>query len=355
MSAIRLASRQEPVPRELSTRDIEVLHAIVQTYVETGEPVPSRDIARRRKDNLSPATIRNIMADLSDAGYLAQPHTSAGRIPTDKAFRHYAQTLAAARMAALDASQLRDELVSHETLERQLDHGSHVLTELTRQVGIVAAIPASSQSLDQIELVQLADHRVLMVVVTQDRMVRNQVVRLDEPVTQDELYSIRNYVNRNFGGWALNDIRIELARRLASESAAYDRLMSRLQLLYNRGLLDVELTPHLSVEGASNLVGLDLHLTNERLRDLFRALEEKKRLIQLLDQFLEANPGQLTVQVGLADAHPSMRSLALIGIHVQMPGGLAAKMAVLGPMRMSYPRAIQAILQLGQAFQSLPQ
>jgi heat-inducible transcriptional repressor len=343
------------VRHELSIRDIEVLHAIVQTYVETGEPVPSRDIARRRKDHISAATIRNIMADLSDMGFLAQPHTSAGRIPTEKAFRHYAETLTAGRLASIDATQLRDELVSHESIEKRLEHGSHMLTALTRQVGIVAAIPVSSQSLDQIELVQLPDRRVLMVVVTQDGMVRNQVVKLDEPVTQDELYNIRNYVNHHFSGWVLTDIRFELARRLASESAAYDRLMQRLSLLYNRGLLDVEMTPHLSVEGASNLVGHDLHLTNERLRDLFRALEEKKRIIELLDQFLASNPGRLQVQVGLADAHPSMRSLALIGIHVQMPGGLVAKMAVLGPMRMSYPRAIAAILQLGQAFQSLPQ
>jgi heat-inducible transcriptional repressor len=340
---------------ELSPRHIEVLHAVVQAYTESGEPVPSRDIARRRKDGLSAATIRNIMADLDDMGYLAQPHTSAGRIPTEKAFRHFAETLVAGRLAHLDVTQLRDELVTHDTLEERLDHGSHVLTSLSRQVGIVAAIPASSQTLDQIELVQLPDRRVLMVVVTRDRMVHNQVVRLDEPVTQDELYGIRNYVNHQFSGWVLTEIRFELARRLATESAAYDRLMLRLQMLYQRGLLEVELAPRLSVEGASNLVGLDLHLTNERLRELFRALEEKKRLLQLLDQFLESSPGQLQVQVGLADAHPSMRSLALIGIHVQMPGGLTAKMAVLGPMSMSYPRAIHAILQLGHAFQQLPQ
>jgi heat-inducible transcriptional repressor len=109
------------------------------------------------------------------------------------------------------------------------------------------------------------------------------------------------------------------------------------------------------MEGASNLVGLDLHLTRERLRDLFRALEEKKRILQLLDRFLEGSRGQVHVQVGLAEAHPSMRPLSLIGINVTLPGGMEAKLAVLGPMRMNYPKVMSAVLHLGQAFQSLPQ
>ena len=339
----------------LSPRTLEVLHSIVESYIETGEPVASRVIARQRRDHLSPATIRNVMADLTDMGYLMQPHTSAGRVPTEKAFRLFAEGLAATRIAAVDSPQLRSELGARQTLEQRLDHGSHVLTELTRNVGIVAAIPTVNASLDQIELVLLSENRVLMVVVTLDGMVRNQVVRLDEPVTQDELYSIRNYVNRNFTGWILSDVREELARRLESESAAYDQMLRKLNLLYSRGLLDIGLAPHLSVEGASNLLGLDLHLTSGRLRELFHALEEKKRLLQLLDKFLEANPGRLQVRVGLADAHPSMRTLALIGISISLPGGLAAKMAVLGPMRMNYNRAISAVLQLGQAFTHLPQ
>lgn len=338
----------------LTTRTAEVLHSIVQSFIETGEPVASRAIARMRKDNLSPATIRNIMADLADLGYLDQPHTSAGRIPTAKAFQHFAQSLVASRLLSNELGRLREELFRIDTPELRAERTSHLLTELTRNVGIVAAIPSSSLALDQIELVLLPEMRVLMVVVTRDGSVRNQMVQLDEAVTPDELASIRNYVNRNFSGWTLDAIRRELDARLEQEWAAYDHLLRKLTLLYEKGLLDIDLKPRVYLEGTSNLVGLDLHLTKEKLRELFRALEEKKRLIELLDQFLEGGSQNVHVQVGLAEAHPSMRELTLIGVTVELPGGLSAKMAVLGPMRMNYPRVMSAVLHVGEALRSLP-
>jgi heat-inducible transcriptional repressor len=338
----------------LTPRTAEVLHAIVQDYIQTGEPVASRRVAKRRRDQLSPATIRNIMADLADMGYLDQPHTSAGRVPTAKAFRHFAQSLVASRLLANELLRLREEFYLMRTPEQRAEHTSHLLTELTRNVGIVAAIPAATLMLDQIELVLLPDLRVLMVVVTRDGAVSNQVVQLEEPVAQDELASIRNYVNAHFAGWTLASVRRELGRRLEQESAAYDRLLKNLMRLYEKGLLDIGLTPKVYMEGASNLVGLDLHLTKEKLRELFRALEEKKRLIELLDQFLEPGDDHVQVQVGLAEAHPSMRELSLIGVTVELPGGLAAKMAVLGPMRMNYPRVMSAVMHVGEALRSLP-
>jgi heat-inducible transcriptional repressor len=339
----------------LPPRAFEVLHSIVQSYVETGEPVASRAIAQRRRDNLSAATIRNIMADLADSGYLDQPHTSAGRVPTEKAFRHFAESLVASHSTPLELGKLREELYPIDSIEQRASHSSHILTELTRNVGIVAAIPAASQQLDQIELLMLPDRRILMVLVTSDHMVRNRVIKLDQPVTPEDLLSIRNYVNRNFSGWTLTDIRAELNRRLEEESAKYDEILRKLTLLYDKGLLSAGLTPQVYMEGASNLVGLDLHLTSERLRDLFRALEEKKRILQLLDSFLGNDPGRVCVRVGLAEIHPSMRTLSLIGFSVAMPGGLSARFAVLGPMRMNYPRVISAVRGIGQAFESLPQ
>lgn len=337
----------------LNTRSLEVLHSIVQDYIETGEPVASRRIARRRKDNLSPATIRNIMADLADMGYLDQPHTSAGRVPTVKAFQQFARSLAASRILANELARLRGELDQAESIEERAERTTHLLTDLTRNVGIVTAIPRSVQALDQVELVLLPDMRVLMIVVTRDGIVSNQVTQLNETVTQDELASIRNYLNRNFAGWTLESIRRDLGNRLEQEWAMYDNLLRKLMLLYEKGLLDIGLTPRVYMEGTSNLVGLDLHLTKERMRELFRTLEEKKRLIELLDQYLEAGGGEVQVHVGLEGAHPAMRDMSLIGVTLDLPGGLAAKMAVLGPMRMNYPRVMSAVLHVGEALRSL--
>ena len=336
----------------LKTRHREILSAIVREYIETGEPIGSRTISRSRSDALSPASIRNAMADLADEGYLSQPHTSAGRVPTEKAFRYYVRSLTVKRVALAESERLRNEFRSLDTVGACVERSSHILVELTSNVGIAAAIPALAQELDQIELVPLADGRVLMILVTRDHMVRNRVVALDEPASPEDLASIRNYVNQSFSGWQLGEARRELLRRMAEERALYDALMRKLQWLCLKGLLEVDTLPEVHMEGASNLLGLDLHLTREKMRELLCALEEKKRLIEMLDRFLEQPPGELEVHVGLERAHPAMKDLALIGMTVRMVSGQPAKVAVLGSMRMHYERVMAAVLQTSRALES---
>src|SRR5215472_14768174 len=208
----------------LQSRHREVLHAIVRAYIETGEPVGSRTLSKLRHDDLSPASIRNVMADLADAGYLSQPHTSAGRIPTEKAFRFYVRSLVAGRIALGEAERLRQEFAILPTIAERVERSSHVLTQLTRHVGIAAAIPNLTRELDQIELVPLADRRVLIILVTRDHLVHNRVVGLDEAIPPSDLVSIRNYVNRNFSGWQLGEARRELIRRALEERELYHTL-----------------------------------------------------------------------------------------------------------------------------------
>ncbi len=338
----------------LTPRNVEILHSIVETYIQTGQPVASRTISKRTKSCLSPASVRNVMADLSEQGYLEQPHTSAGRVPTEKAFRVYVQSLTVRRLRPSEMERLQAELQSEESIEGRAERSSHVLTELTGNVGIAATIPAACQTLHQVELLALADGKILMIVVTRDGVVRERIVTLDERLSQQELDSIRNYLNWNFSGWVLEEARRELAQRLEQESALYDAILRRLALLRSKGLLDFELAPSLYLEGTANLVGLDLQLTREKMRALLRALEEKKRVLQILDRFLEKPSGQLEVRVGLGEAHPSMKALSLIGLKVLLPGGLSAKIAVLGPMRMNYERVISAVTHVGDAFRSVP-
>jgi heat-inducible transcriptional repressor len=334
----------------LSPRHFEVLHVIVQNYIDTGEPVASRAVARRYP--MSAASIRNMMADLLEHGYLSQPHTSAGRVPTEKAYQSYAQTLVGSRIVRTELDRLQIEMQNAGSVEARIERSSQLLTEITRNCGIAAAIPTSSQILDQVELLGLPDRRILMVVITRDRMVRDKVVSIDDTLSQDELNSIRNYINYNFGGWMLANIHRELKRRLELESAAYDAILRRVNLFYSKGLLDLGLMPEVHFDGAENLIGLDLHLTRERLRDLFQALEEKKRIVQLLERFFEQQRGDVAIQVGLSDIHPSMSELSLIGVRFGLPNGLLAQVAVLGPIRMNYGRAVSAVVHVGQAFRS---
>src|SRR5262249_54729065 len=148
------------------------------------------------------------------------------------------------------AQRVHAELQEIETLEARIERSSHILTELTRNVGIAAALPTGGQVLDQIELLALSEGRILMILVTRDRRVRDKVVKLGEPVTQDELGSIRNYVNRNFSGWTLREARLELLRRIDLERAAYDAVMRKLSALYQMGLLESGRAPEIHMEGA---------------------------------------------------------------------------------------------------------
>jgi heat-inducible transcriptional repressor len=337
----------------LSTRAQDVLCSIVRTYIETGEPVGSRTVAKLRREALSPASIRNTMADLAEAGYLSQPHTSAGRVPTEKAFQVYARSLGTRRISEVETERLRSELGEIHTVEGRIERCSRILMELTQNVGIAAALPVSGQELDQIELVPLADRRVLMILVTRDHMVRNRVVALDEVIAPENLVSIRNYVNRNFSGWRLEEARRELLHRMMADHALYDAARRHMEALYQRGMLETDASGEVHMEGASNLIGLDLHLTRSKMRDMLRTLEEKKRLIELLDRFLE-EPRELHVQVGLEELHPSMKELTLIGISFPLPSGLSARVAVLGPMRMHYQKAMSAVLHMGCALENMP-
>ena len=338
---------------QLNAREREILHSIVRSYIDNGEPIGSRTISRMSSMRLSPASIRNVMADLADAGYLAQPHTSAGRVPTGRAFQDFVASVSPRPVAAGERERIFARFHNGESLEERIGTASRVLTEMTHHVGIATALPSSAQELAHVELIAIPDRRVLMIVATRDRMVRNRVVTLDRAMTQDELVPLRNYINTNFQGWTLERARTELLRRIEEERSAYDSLLRQLTILCRKGLLAVDPEPPLAMDGASYLVGLDLHLTRERLGELFRALEEKRRVVALLDRFLEAHTGQVGVHVGLEDAHPAMAELALIGVTVDLPSGVRARIAVLGPMRMNYERAIPAVEQIGRALQTL--
>jgi heat-inducible transcriptional repressor len=339
--------------RELSPREKAILHSIVRAYIDTGEPVGSRTISRMRNLSLSPATIRNVMADLADHGYLSQPHTSAGRVPTGKAFQDFAGGVQSRPLPAAEREHILHQMQSGASIEERVGIASRILTEMTRNVGIAAALPSSAQELEHLELIALSDARVLMIVATRDHMVRNRVVTLDRTLSQEDLIQLRNYVNRNFAGWTLEKARAELLRRIEEERAMYDAFLQQLTLLCEKGLLLADQDPQLAMDGASWLVGLDLHLTRERLRDLFRALEEKKHVVALLERFLDPSQGQIGIHVGLADAHPAMRDLTLIGVTIDSPSGLRTRIAVLGPMRMQYEKAVSAVLQIGRTFETL--
>lgn len=329
----------------------QILHAIVEAYLDSGEAVSSSTIAQRRFTGTSPssATVRNAMAELAELGFLTQPHASAGRIPTALAIQAYVSSLGQVRANPAEVSKLQQKLKSIHSLPERVEEGSHVLTGLTQNVGITAALPATSQLLHQVELLPLASRQYLMIVITSDRAVRNQVVSTDQDLRPQDLVEIRNYINQEFAGWTLDDARRALADRLQDERNEYYALLRRIEVFYTQGLFQGSDGPRVFLDGAAYLVGLNLHLTRERMRDLFQALEQKQQVLQILDQFLQGTDQRPAIQIGLGEAHPALSEFTLIGVEVPIGSGMSARVAVLGPLRLNYQRTIAAVMEVGQA------
>src|SRR5580765_6327415 len=241
-------------PGPAGDREREILTAIVETFIATGDPVGSRTLARSNREGLSAATIRNVMADLADAGYLEQPHTSAGRVPSASAYRYYVEQLSGkTQLSQADEGIIKDSLHGITDVQEFMERTSHVLSLISRNVGVAIAATGPKNALEHVYFSRLGDQKVLAVVVTKSGLIRDRLLRLDLP--QADLDAAARFINDNFHGWTLNAVRTELARRIEQERSEYDRLMASVEQLYRQGALAAdETTRVVFVEGTSNLV-----------------------------------------------------------------------------------------------------
>src|SRR5580693_9823335 len=243
-----------PSGAPIGDREREILTAIVETFIATGEPVGSRTLARSNREGLSPATIRNVMSDLAEAGFLEQPHTSAGRVPSPEGYRYYVEQLTGeARLSSEDQSIIEGSLHGITDVQEFMERTSHVLSLISKNVGITVAIGGPKNALEHVYFSRLGDQKVLAVVVTRSGVVRDRVLRLDLP--QTDLDVAARYINENFRGWTMESMRGELGRRIEKERSEYDRLMNSIEALYKQGALAAEQGSQMVfVEGASNLL-----------------------------------------------------------------------------------------------------
>ena len=341
-------------PSGIGKREREILTAIVETYISTGEPVGSRTLARSNRENLSAASIRNVMADLSDAGFLEQPHTSAGRVPTAHAYRFYVKQLTGeARLSPADESLIQGTLQGTQDLQEFMERSSHVLSLISHGVGVtVSAAPAQRNALEHVYFQRLADKKVLAVVVTRSGLVRDRVLRLEQDLSLADLEAAAAYINQNFRGWEMEALQGEIAKRLQQERSEYDRLMESVEQLCAQGALVTENTAQtVYVEGASNLVLTEQD--KERLRQLLATLEEKQRVVDLLSAYLDARQEAVRVVVGLEDTMPHLNNFVLIGTPARVGDEVMGSLAVIGPTRMDYEHTITAVSYIARMFDHL--
>ncbi|HEY0004757.1 MAG TPA: heat-inducible transcriptional repressor HrcA [Pyrinomonadaceae bacterium] len=343
-----------------------ILAAIIKEHLVTGEPVGSRTISDRfaHASGWSSATIRHVMGDLEEAGLVEQPHTSAGRVPTDKGYRFYVDhmlgeaRLSKADLAAIDKMLGTSHFDAASSPDRLMEKTSHVLSALTENVGIVVSPSLADNRLQHIEFSQLADNRILVVLVSSANIIYNRIIRIDQRLTQDELERTARYLNTEFSGKSLLAIRAEILELMREEKALYDKLLRHAMLLYNRSIEDEEATAgEVYVDGASNMLTKPDFADAQRMRELFRMFEEKSRLVKILNECVArelSDLGDVQVVIGREHAAPSMQGCALITAPYRIgSGNVLGTISVVGPMRIEYARMVTLVNYMARLMERL--
>jgi heat-inducible transcriptional repressor len=363
----------------VSPRERLELTAIIELYIETGEPVASQSVANSFADRegMSSATVRNVMATLGETGLLEQAHTSAGRVPTAAAFRYYVEQITQSGRVAAGAQsasgtvqgpsalnpallsearreQIEDSFAGVNSSNEYLERTSHVLALISSGLGVALANATGGQVLEHIHFSRLSVGRVLAVLVTQTGAVLDRVLMLDRELTHLELETAARYLNENFRGWPIERIRAEVSRRVEVEREAYRQMLASVEELCRKGALaGDESGPAIFVDGMANLITADLD--RERLRQMLLALEAKQRLVELLTAYVDGRQQEVRVVVGLDEASPAMQDLVLIGAPAKLGGANLGTVAVIAPTRIQYQEMIQAVRYIARLSERLLQ
>jgi heat-inducible transcriptional repressor len=342
----------------LPPRSRQILTAVIEAYIESGEPVASQAIAARQgnRDGLSSATIRNVMVELAEQGLLEQPHTSAGRIPTARAFRYYAQHGMGATPVLTDESRIRieDDLAGIQSPHDFLERTSRVLAALSSGVGVAMRTATEDDTLEHIHFQKLATGQVMAVVVMRSGLVRDRVLALERELSNVDLETSARFLNDHYRGFTLENIRLELAKTLDHERAEYDRILQSLRQIAQTGVfLTPAMQPEIFIDGVANLVVSETD--REQMRQMLVALEEKQRLVTLLHAYVDARTETVRVVVGLEDSVPGMQNMVLIATPARVAGESVGALAVIAPTRMRYDHTIGAVQYTAQLFEKLLQ
>jgi len=327
----------------LSDRSRRLLATLVREYVESGEPVASQVLARKSGLGVSSATVRNVLAQLEELGYVHQPHTSAGRVPTDRGYRVFVDQLLESRRPAKPPlgveHELRQQAGRSPLIDDLLVSASHMISRAARHVGF--ALASQAAVLQRIEFVPLDSRRVLVVVVSRGSQVLQKVVDAGEDVRPDDLVQAARYLNTEFSGLALPDVRDAVLARLQQERTLYDQLLSRALRLAQRTLEELPAAQAFHVEGAASLLeDEEGNVSRATLRSLLEMMEEKERLVHLLNQYIDG-PG-LTVVIGAEHTSPDLHPFSLVA-STAAEGSTTRTVGVIGPVRMHYSRAIALV------------
>jgi heat-inducible transcriptional repressor len=331
-------------------RNRQILADIVRTYIETGEPVSSRAISGGFEETISSATIRNIMAELEEGGFLYQPHTSAGRVPTAAAYRFFAQEIASqATLSSTDREWIRREMGSPANAAEITERAGHVLAEVSNGLGIIVSPPMAKTVLEHARMWLLPDGRVVVVLISPGGNTRDKILRPSRRFTQQELDATAEFLNRQYSGWTLENIRQDLLQKLANERERYEGIVQSALTLCDPSVFGDDLSRQVYVEGTAQIIGSMDFASQAQVRDLLEAIEEKQRLVTVLNACIET-PEPVHVQIGVKEISERGENLALISAPYMRNDLVQGSLGVLGPTRMHYERAMTAVAYVAQLF-----
>jgi heat-inducible transcriptional repressor len=337
----------------LNERTREILRWAISAFVATGRPVGSREIARKSREHLSAATVRNIMADLEEMGYLRQPHASAGRIPTDKAYRFYVDyMLERHEISPQDRSEVDRTLLPDDSAEHLMARTSQVLSRVSHNLGIVVSPPISRVALQHIQFIKLTENRILVILVSRSGIVQNRVFHVEDDYTQVDLDQAARYIVEHFKDKTLIEIRLLILQMIQKEKNLYDRFMRRVLMLSTQTFSDAaeELESEIYLDGASNLIKAPEFSDINKMRVLFETIEHKGRLASLISQCIKGDNQEVRITIGAENALPGIEDCTLITSCYVVDKKTQGSLGILGPTRMEYGRAISLVDYVARLF-----
>jgi len=330
---------------ELPRREREVLVALVRQFIETGAAVGSKTLVEKLPEAPSSATIRNVMANLEELGYLSQPHVSAGRVPTDKAYRYYVDRARTSwRLAPATQAYISEQLRAESgALEQMMSSASRVLSEVSHNVGLALAPAFEEKVLEHIKFVLLPDRRILVVVVSKPDLVESKVVRLEENISQQELERTADFLNSEFRGWSLAAVRLEIFKRMEAEKILADRLLQNVASLFMWSSLINEAPASLFVDGTASILDNAKFDEIYKIKELLETFEEKAKLVKILTACLNTREAGVRILIGRENLEGRMHNCALVIAPLHYRDRTVGALGVVGPMRMEYDRAISSV------------
>ena len=327
---------------ELDDRKLTILRAIIQNYLETGEPVGSRTISKYTNLNLSSATIRNEMSDLEEMGYIVQPHTSAGRIPSDKGYRLYVDMLMQEKQTEME--NLKLELTAKsEKLDSILKEAAKVIAVNTNYASMITAPRYRKRRIKFLQLTQIDPESLLMVVILEGNVVKNNLIHVDEELTQETILKLNLMLNTFLQGLDIAEINASVMQKMRNESGGYSALISDILDVIATSMEDEEIEAYTS--GSTNIFKYPELNDSEKASNLLNALEEKKELTELMYQEGDSERG---IQVYIGDESPleATRDCSVVTATYHVDEGVYGKIGIIGPRRMDFEKVVETLKNL---------